>query len=97
MRGPVLDIRDLSVSYHTDRGSLRALRNINMQIHAGRIVGIVGESGCGKSTLISAINRLLARGRLEIHGSPPPASISLSASSFILSFWQGAMFFTSQK
>lgn len=60
MSEPVLDIRNLSVSYHTDRGLLRALRNINMQIHAGRIVGIVGESGCGKSTLISAIIRLLA-------------------------------------
>jgi oligopeptide/dipeptide ABC transporter ATP-binding protein len=60
MSEPILDIRDLSVSYDTDRGWLRALRNINMQIHAGRIVGIVGESGCGKSTLISAIIRLLA-------------------------------------
>lgn len=60
MSSPVLDIRDLSVSYHTDRGPLRALRKVNIRIQAGRILGIVGESGCGKSTLISAIIRLLA-------------------------------------
>jgi peptide/nickel transport system ATP-binding protein len=60
MSYPVLDISDLSVSYHTDRGPLRALRNVDMHIQPGRIIGIVGESGCGKSTLISTIIRLLA-------------------------------------
>jgi oligopeptide/dipeptide ABC transporter ATP-binding protein len=60
MTEPVLNIKDLSVSYQTNRGVLRALRNVNLQIQPGRIVGIVGESGCGKSTLISTIIRLLA-------------------------------------
>ena len=60
MTVPVLEIKDLSVNYQTRRGPLRALRNINIQIQPGRIIGIVGESGCGKSTLISAVIRLLA-------------------------------------
>ena len=60
MSQPVLNILDLSVSYNTDRGPLRALRHVNLAIPEGKIVGIVGESGCGKSTLISAIVRLLA-------------------------------------
>ena len=60
MSDNVLSIRDLSVNYHTDRGVLRAMRNVNIDIPRGAIVGIVGESGCGKSTLISTIIRLLA-------------------------------------
>lgn len=56
----ILDVHDLSIDYRTPRGKLKALRNINMQIPKGKIVGIVGESGCGKSTLIGAIINLLA-------------------------------------
>lgn len=56
----VLDILDLSVSYTTPRGDLKALRGVSLSVPQRRIVGIVGESGCGKSTLISAIVRLMA-------------------------------------
>ncbi len=56
----LLSIRDLSVDFRTPRGTLKALRDVSIQVPAGRIVGIVGESGCGKSTLISAIMRLLS-------------------------------------
>ena len=56
----VLRIRNLSVSFHTERGMVRALRNVAFTIPARRIVGLVGESGCGKSTLINAVLHLLA-------------------------------------
>ncbi len=60
MSAPILEIRDLSVGYQTERGYLQALRNVSFAVPEGKIIGIVGESGCGKSTLISSIIRLLA-------------------------------------
>ena len=60
MNLPVLDIQGLSISYQTGLGPLQALRDVNLMVTEGKIIGIVGESGCGKSTLISAIIRLLA-------------------------------------
>ena len=60
MNPPVLDIQGLSINYQTALGPLQALRNVNLVVPEGKIIGIVGESGCGKSTLISAIIRLLA-------------------------------------
>jgi oligopeptide/dipeptide ABC transporter ATP-binding protein len=56
----VLRIRNLSVSFHTEQGMVRALRNVAFTVPARRIVGLVGESGCGKSTLINAVLHLLA-------------------------------------
>jgi oligopeptide/dipeptide ABC transporter ATP-binding protein len=60
MSEPVLDIKNLSVNYFTPRGTVRALRRINLQVPKAKVVGLVGESGCGKSTLISAVIRLMA-------------------------------------
>ena len=56
----VLKIGNLSVSFRTDRGLVKALRHVSFTIPARRIVGLVGESGCGKSTLINSILHLLA-------------------------------------
>ena len=68
MSEPVLEIKGLSVSYQTEIGVLKALRDVSLRIEPGRIVGIVGESGCGKSTLISSIIQLMPPNAVIEHG-----------------------------
>ena len=62
----VLDIRNLSVVYHTDQGIVEALDGVNFSIRRGEIVGVVGESGCGKSTLGKTILRVLPESSGEV-------------------------------
>ena len=64
MSGPdaekVLEVRNLTVRFRTQRGAVQALRHVDVTVPRNKIVGIVGESGCGKSTLINTLLRLLA-------------------------------------
>ncbi len=54
----LLEIRDLSVTYHTHEGPVPAVRNVSLTVDAGSAVGLAGESGCGKSTVASTVLRL---------------------------------------
>lgn len=63
----VLEVRDLSLDFGSPRGRVHALRNVNLEVPRGRIVGLVGESGSGKSTLAVATIGLLA-GNAEVIG-----------------------------
>jgi len=54
-----LNIENLYVNYLTNKGQLKALRNINFNIPKNSVVGIIGESGCGKSTIVSSIMGLM--------------------------------------
>ena len=56
----LLEVRGLSVDFVTAHGPVHALREVDLDVPRGRILGIVGESGSGKSTVIWAITRLLA-------------------------------------
>src|SRR5450631_4534612 len=57
----VLSVRDLMVDFVQDTGTIRALDGVNLDLHAGRVLGVVGESGCGKSVTARAILRLIDR------------------------------------
>ncbi|PXW36153.1 UNVERIFIED_CONTAM: peptide/nickel transport system ATP-binding protein [Williamsia faeni] len=66
---PLLEVRNLQVWFDTPRGDVRAVGGVDLDIEAGRAVGIVGESGSGKSVLSRAIMRILARNANVLPGS----------------------------
>jgi peptide/nickel transport system ATP-binding protein len=59
---PVLEVRDLSVTYPSRAGAVPAVRGVDRTLDAGEILGLAGESGCGKSTMAAAVLRLLPPG-----------------------------------
>ncbi|WP_030760782.1 MULTISPECIES: ABC transporter ATP-binding protein [unclassified Streptomyces] len=65
---PLLDVRDLRVTFTTERGTVRAVDSIGFTVEAGRTLGIVGESGSGKSVTSLAVMGL-HRGPVEVSGS----------------------------
>lgn len=56
---PLLSVRDLKVYFPLDEGTVRAVDGVSFDVHAGEVVGIVGESGCGKSVTMKAILRIV--------------------------------------
>ncbi len=55
----LLKLEDLSVSFATPRGDLRAVNNVNLELLQGESLGVVGESGSGKTVLSRATMGLL--------------------------------------
>jgi oligopeptide/dipeptide ABC transporter ATP-binding protein len=65
-RPPLLQVRDLRVSFPTAEGRLPAVRGIDLDLEPGGTLGLVGESGSGKSVSMLAVMGLLPpRARLE--------------------------------
>jgi peptide/nickel transport system ATP-binding protein len=66
---PLLDVRDLRVSFRTRRGLVRAVDGISFRIAPREIVGIVGESGSGKTISLLSIVGLINDPNVVVEGS----------------------------
>ena len=64
---PILEVKDLSVAFHTRHGVVRAVDSVSLRVEAGQTVGIVGESGSGKSVTCYSLLGLIPQppGRIE--------------------------------
>ncbi|MFZ4850446.1 MAG: ATP-binding cassette domain-containing protein, partial [Caldilinea sp.] len=59
MRELLVDIKALSLEMVTLDGVARVLNGVNLTIHRGDLVGLVGETGCGKSVTAMSIPQLV--------------------------------------
>ena len=55
----LLEVRNLSVRFHTAAGTVNAVRDISWHLDRGETLAILGESGSGKSVSASAIMNLI--------------------------------------
>jgi ABC-type microcin C transport system duplicated ATPase subunit YejF len=59
MSDPLLQVKNLSVSFHTEDRSVKAVQNVSFHVNPGEVVGLVGESGSGKTVTGMSILRLV--------------------------------------
>ncbi len=87
---PRLEIINVSKVFKTNYGKVNALEDINLTIHAGEFICIVGSSGCGKSTLLNLIAGLdkPTRGEIWSNGN----RVTGPGSDRVVVFQEGALF-----
>ncbi len=81
MQTPLIDLQDIRKSYGGgDAPEVHVLRGIDLSIHAGEFVAIVGASGSGKSTLMNILGCLdrPTSGEYRFAGKTSPASTATS-------------------
>src|SRR6266568_8090621 len=89
----LLDVRGCRQSYHKGAAAdLLVLDDVNLTLHEGEIVGLLGRSGSGKSTLLRIVSGLLVptAGEITWQGrklTGPAAGVAMVFQSFALFPW----------
>jgi NitT/TauT family transport system ATP-binding protein len=70
---PVIEAKDLNLTFDTADGAVHALKDVNLTISNGEFVSFIGPSGCGKTTFLRCIAALEAptSGTLTVNGMTP--------------------------
>ena len=68
MTEPLLDVRDLRVTFLTDVGDVTAVDGVSLALGADEVLGIVGESGSGKSVTMMSVMRLIPERNTRFEG-----------------------------
>ena len=57
----LLEVKNLTVQFHLDEGTLKAVDGVSFTLNRGEVLGLVGESGCGKSVTAQSILGLIPK------------------------------------
>ena len=58
---PLVEVKDLRVEFDVRAGIVKAVDGLNLTIHRGKTLGVIGESGCGKSMTARAILNMIPK------------------------------------
>ncbi len=73
MEGPIIQTKNLSLTFETNDGPVHALSDIDLTIEQGEFISFIGPSGCGKTTLLRVIADLEqpTGGSIKVEGGSP--------------------------